>query len=219
MNKNNLIFALTICISIGLGIGMNNDIVTLHSSDKKKTNNIQYNQNKEDASVQLSNFSEKKIQEKEYPQKKNKIKNNLCKKNEKVLFSFKIAKSNNILSICISKNNPQYIVYRYGTKNKIQLEYPKNKDNSWKKFTYSYYLRGGGPANEGVDLNYLIFENEGYQYQVYQEYAADTDKTKVGVRVTNLKTHKETNIKGESKSFKGSLINLRDNKKIKIDIQ
>jgi hypothetical protein len=41
-------------------------------------------------------------------------------------------------------------------------EFQKNK------FTYSYYLRGGAEDNEGLDLNYLDYENGGYQYEIYE---------------------------------------------------
>jgi hypothetical protein len=77
------------------------------------------------------------------------------------LFSFKLASSPKTLSVCVSKTQPDYIVYRFGTKDKIKLEFPENKADSWSKFTYSYYLRGGGAENEGMDLNYLSFENGG----------------------------------------------------------
>lgn len=107
-------------------------------------------------------------------------------------------------------------MYRFGTKEKVELEFPKNNDDSWSKFTYSYYLRGGGAGNEGMDLNYLTFENGGYEYQVYQEYTAKDNVTNVGVKIKNKSTNKETDIKGLSTSIKGSLISLRENKKIKI---
>lgn len=144
---------------------------------------------------------------------------NLCKENEEILLSFKIADSDKLLSICISKNDQEYIVYRYGKKDAIELQFPDNLEDSWGNFTYSYYFRGGGVANEGMDSNYLIFENAGFKYQIYQEYASETDKTKVGVIVTDLSTNKETVIEGRSDTIEGSLINLRDNKKIKIEIQ
>jgi len=143
---------------------------------------------------------------------------NLCKYNEEVLFSFKIENSAKTLSICLSNEQPDYIVYRFGTKDKIELEFPGNKADSWSKFTYSYYLRGGGAGNEGIDMNYLTFENGGYEYQIYQEYISKDNKTQVGVKITEKSTKKETDIKGLSDSIEGSLMKLRENKKIKIEI-
>lgn len=142
---------------------------------------------------------------------------NLCTDDEEVLFSFKIENSAKILSICLSKKQPDYIVYRFGTKEKIELEFPEIKSDSWTKFTYSYYLRGGGKENGGMDMNYLSFENGGYEYQIYQEYTAKDELTKVGVKIKEKSTNKETDIKGLSNTKIGSLINLRGNNKIKIE--
>lgn len=143
----------------------------------------------------------------------------LCGKDEEVLISFKIADSDKIAAICISKLNSDYIIYRYGKPSKIELEYPDKTDSSWNKFTYSYYIRGGGIENEGMDLNYLNFENGGYNYRIYEEYASQSDETSVGIIVTNLNTGEETVIQGDNNSVKGSLINLRDINKINIIIQ
>lgn len=145
--------------------------------------------------------------------------NDLCGKDEDILISFKLADSDKIATICISKLNADYIIYRYGKPSNIEMEYPDKTDSSWDKFTYSYYLRGGGIDNEGMDLNYLYFENSGYKYEIYQEYDSQSDETSVGITVTNLKTGDVTDIKGDNKSMKGSLIDLRDNNKINIMIQ
>ncbi|MGB4661240.1 MAG: hypothetical protein WBI07_18860 [Mobilitalea sp.] len=147
------------------------------------------------------------------------IDNELCGKDEDVLISFKIADSDKIATICLSKPNSDYIIYRYGKPNDIELEYPDTTDSSWDKFTYSYYFRGGGPDNEGIDLNYLDFENDGYRYKIYEEYDSQSDKSMVGITVTNLNTGEETDIQGDNDSRKGSLTNLRDNNKITILIQ
>ncbi|MBO8173346.1 MAG: hypothetical protein H0Z33_15865 [Bacillaceae bacterium] len=148
---------------------------------------------------------------------KKEYRENLCVDHEKVLLSFKLADTPKTLSVCISKTQPDYIVYRFGTKDKIELEFPENKVDSWSKFTYSYYLRGGGQGNEGMDLNYLTFENGRYEYQIYEEYIARDNMTYAGIKITDKQaTNKVTEIKGLSHSVEGSLIILRDNKKIKI---
>ena len=64
----------------------------------------------------------------------------LCKEIEDVLLSFQIADSNKFDPICFSKNQQDYIIYRYGTKDKIELEHPLKTESSWKDFTYSYYI-------------------------------------------------------------------------------
>ena len=140
---------------------------------------------------------------------------NLFSSDEEVLFSFKIKDTNKVLSVCISKEEPTYIVYRFGTKDNIELEFPQDKKDSWNKFTYSYYLRGGGKQNIGLDLNHLSFQNGNYTYEVYEEYSAEQEMTSVGVKVTEKSTKKEFDIIGIDSSRIGSLIGLRSNNKIK----
>jgi len=135
----------------------------------------------------------------------------LCANNEEVLFSFKDESSARVVSLCVAGD--QYIVCRIGTPNKLELEFPKSKTNSWQLFTYSYYFRGGGPDNEGVDLNHLRFEHGGKEYEIYQEHIAADATTYVGVRITGKGTQED--IRGAHDSVVGSLMELRDNDKIK----
>lgn len=103
-----------------------------------------------------------------------------------------------------------YIVYRYGTKDSVEFEYPEKNKDSWKKFKYAFYLRGGGIQNLGMDLNYLYFTNNGYKYVLYSVYYAEPNKSGIGIGVTNLSTKKTTTIRGLEKTGKGTLIDLRD---------
>jgi hypothetical protein len=48
----------------------------------------------------------------------------------------------------------------------------------------------GGATNEGMDLNYVYFINNGFQYVVYQMYYAVGSKTNIGIKVIDLKTNK-----------------------------
>lgn len=137
----------------------------------------------------------------------------LCMDNENVIFSF-FTTNNKIMSICISKDD-SYIVYRYGTKNKIELEYPEDKKDSWSKFKYAFYWRGGGPENEGMDINHLIFSNIGYTYTIYEEYYAVADVVKIGISIMDSKNNHVAEITGDLKSAVGSLIDLKYNENIK----
>ncbi|MCO6147558.1 hypothetical protein [Flavobacterium sp. NRK1] len=136
-------------------------------------------------------------------------------KTEVLIFSFE-TNSGKILSL--SKDvNDKYLIYRFGTRARVEFEYPDKSRDSWKNFKYSYYFRGGGKANDGMDLNYLAFENKGYKYIIYDTYSAMTGKTDTGLRIINLKTSEVSTITAKSK--KGSLINFRNSRFIKIDQQ
>lgn len=137
----------------------------------------------------------------------------LVKKGETSVFSFK-TKSGKSAVLCYGVNN-SYLVYRFGTNSKIELEYPSALDeSSWQMFTYSYYYRGGGKENAGMDLNYISFENSGYMYKIYNEYTAEDDKEQSGIIILSPEG-KETTIKAINSTVKGSLIEFRDNDKIK----
>jgi hypothetical protein len=134
--------------------------------------------------------------------------------NETPIFSCEIQSGKTIILVKDSAN--KYIVYRFGTKNKIEFEYPEKTTASWTKLMYSFYLRGGGTSNEGMDLNYVYFTNNNYQYIIYDTYFSADNKTDTGIKIIDLTTKKTTNIKGKLKTRKGSLINFRDNGLLKV---
>jgi len=139
----------------------------------------------------------------------------LIKKGETEIFRFK-TNSGKTAVICKGENE-SYLVYRFGTNSNIELQYPAEPgESSWQLFIYSYYFRGGGKENAGLDLNYLTFTNNGYTYRLYQEYSAEDNSESAGIIVTD-KDMKETDIKAVKKSVKGSLIDLRYTEKVKRD--
>ncbi len=135
-------------------------------------------------------------------------------KNEKMIYSFQ-TNNGKVMTLCSDKTG-KYIVYRFGTKNNIELEYPNIKDkSSWNKFEYSYWLRGGGIQNEGIDLNYVAFTIEKNKYVIYDTYFANGEKYEVGIRVINLSNNKTLKIIGNGKTQKGTLVDFRFDKSIK----
>jgi hypothetical protein len=125
---------------------------------------------------------------------------------ETLLYSFS-TKSGKTMVLAKDKNDA-YIVYRFGTKDKVELEV---LDKTKKQFKYSFYLRGGGKANEGMDLNYVYFINKGFKYVIFSTSYAIDDKYEIGLKVIDMKTDKVTTIKGIVKTKKGTLTDFRDN--------
>lgn len=110
-----------------------------------------------------------------------------------------------------------YIVYRIGTKDKVEFEYPKDKTESLMKFKYAYFLRGGGAENEGMDINHLYFEDEQNKYVLFDTYYASTDSHRIGVTVTSISNPDDVkNIKGVLKTEQGNLTDFRTNKMISV---
>lgn len=124
--------------------------------------------------------------------------------NEVVVLSFKTKKKKQVF-LCRDKDN-RYLVYRFGSKSKVELQFPgKLDETSFQKFEYSSYFRGGGVENLAMNLDYLSFTNSGYRYVIYKTYASESvgNEDEVGIRVIHLKTQEETNIEGDFNTFEG----------------
>ncbi|MEN9335954.1 MAG: hypothetical protein RLZZ500_941 [Bacteroidota bacterium] len=126
---------------------------------------------------------------------------------EITLFGFQTAKGK---QVTVNKaNDDSYLVYRFGDSQKTDFEFPQVKDStSFQKFTYSSWIRGSGTSKSALDLKYLTFENEGYKYIIYEIYFEEGNTHSIGVRVLNLATQKQTDIRGILKTQKGSLYDL-----------
>jgi len=137
----------------------------------------------------------------------------LCKKNEEIVFAFQL-KNQKWVSVCREKND-QYIVYRFGTEKKIELEYPNKLDStSWQQFTFKGYSRGGGKANAAMWYGFLHFVNENAQYEVYETWNSEDDNEYCGITVKVIQ--KDIKMVGLLKTRKGHLLSL-DNSKIKME--
>lgn len=159
------------------------------------------------------------IEHNEEKELQSEYKESLQKENEEIIISFSIVGSDKVVALCVSKEEPSYIVYRFGTSENVEFVFPEDLVDSWDKFTYSYYLRGGSRENEGLDLNYLTFEYKGTEYEIFQEYSSDNDSTDVGIRITDLTTYEETILKASKDSIRGDLIELKGNDRIKTEVQ
>jgi hypothetical protein len=133
--------------------------------------------------------------------------------NEELIYSFETLKGKKM--VLAKDKTDNYIVYRFGTKIKVELEYPEKTKESWQKFTYSFYMRGGGTENEGMDLNYVCFINNDTKYIIYDNYIAVGNEQKIGVKIIDLKSIKTIDLKANKKTRKGTLTDLRDNNLIK----
>ena len=133
----------------------------------------------------------------------------LCNENERTVFSFD-TKSRKSLSICKHKNN-DYLVYRYGTTGKIELQYPGALDKtSWTAFTFSGMRRAGGKANAGFGDYDLSFSIKKFNYFVFQTWSDEDGAYAIGVVVRNDKNKSGTRIDGLRETQKGSLVLLEE---------
>ena len=137
------------------------------------------------------------------------------KSNEEMLFSFKTTSEKTIQ--IVKDIEDKYIFYRAIKKGKVEWEYPEKNEESWSAFKFTYYFRPNG--NDLVmDLNFLEFYHEGYQYVVYLIYYEADATDKVGVRFTDIKTQKIIDVKGIRKTVKGELRGLYNYEKIHSEV-
>ncbi len=144
----------------------------------------------------------------------------LLNEDEKSVFSFKTKKGKTV-NIVLQKDN-KYMAYRFGTESNVELQFPEKLENTFEQFTYSYYFRGGGAMNMGLDLNYLSFKGDTHKFVVFEEWSAGEDEndegsSSIGIKIIDLSTKKEVVIEGISSTVKGTLIDFRDNGLVKVE--
>lgn len=148
--------------------------------------------------------------------KKNSTKGCLCKSNEYPVFSFQ-TKAGKTASLCVSKQlttTAGYLIYRFGTKAKIELAFPTDTLNSLSQFSFAHYNRGGGKENAAMYVSSFRFTNGDYTYTLYDNWNSKDDRYAEGVIVANNKTGKSTSIDAKGK-VTGSLFAFSNNTVVK----
>ena len=124
--------------------------------------------------------------------------NSLCAKDERIIFSCPIKRPAKIVSLCSSKDltsDRGYLQYRFGLPGKIELEYPKDRTGTQQKFHYTHYFRAQ------FDLTEISFTNDGYEYQITDDYNGEEKPAQSiqGVSVTSPGKPKEVNLSCRTK--------------------
>lgn len=136
----------------------------------------------------------------------------LCKKNEELIYSFEMQKNNKIVCLCNEKTE-KYIVYRFGIRKKIELEYPPKLDeSSWQKFQFYGEKRFGGSENLGFVDYKIQFTNRNVKYEIFEISNDESNEQKTGVKVN---VNGIINIlSGNYNTRNGTLLKLDDKKMI-----
>lgn len=119
--------------------------------------------------------------------------NSLCARDERIIFSCPVKKPAKIVSLCASKNltaDQGYLQYRFGLPGKVELEFPKERTGTQQKFQYTHYFRAQ------VDLTEISFSNNGYEYQITDDYNGEEKPAQSiqGVMVTAPGKPKEVSL-------------------------
>lgn len=128
--------------------------------------------------------------------------------NEQIIVSFLAGGNHKI--VLAKDTSDSYLVFRFGTVDSIFIEYPGLSADSRGRFRYSYYLRGGGTANEGLDLNTLCFTDGASLYALYCHYSAADDQPHCGLKITGSINGITRDFTGIAGSVTGNLSVLRN---------
>lgn len=117
----------------------------------------------------------------------------LCASGEKVIFSCTIKQNSKIVSLCSSPEltkDKGYLQYRFGLPGKIELEFPKTREQTQQAFKYTHYFRAQ------VDLTEISFASDGYQYSIFDDYNGEEPRARTaqGVKVTPPNNGKEVTL-------------------------
>lgn len=129
----------------------------------------------------------------------------LCGKDEKIVFSCPIRRPAKIVSLCSSKELTKergYLQYRFGLPGKIELEFPKHREQTLSAFKYSHYFRAQ------FDLTEISFSQDGHQYAIFDDFNGEEKPARheQGIRITPPNGKEVTlNCRGKAKAQFGDL--------------
>lgn len=132
----------------------------------------------------------------------------LCEETEKIVFTCTIRKPAKIVSLCSSKEltkDKGYLQYRFGLPGKIELEFPKQREQTQQAFKYSHYFRAQ------VDQTEISFTSDGYEYAIVDDYNGEQKPAQhvQGIRITlNLGKEITLSCRGKAKAQYGDLAEL-----------
>ena len=127
---------------------------------------------------------------------------------EEELFSF-TTETNGKVSLSLTRDS--VLIYRNTSDGDfIHILEDDLKDDK-EIFSYSYYLRGGGAENAGMDNNSVIFQVNKEKVEIFDDYYAEDDMYTVGLRIENFNTKKSMEVRGDFATKKGSLVDFRNN--------
>lgn len=106
----------------------------------------------------------------------------MCAAGEQIIFSCQLRGSAKLVSLCGSKTlsrDEGHLQYRFGRPGRIELEFPKNRADSQKQFSYEHVFRFQ------FDRTEIGFENEGFLYTLFDYYDGEQKpaRREAGVRV------------------------------------
>jgi len=147
------------------------------------------------------------------PNKKVSLSDRLCAPNEQIIISFRTITKKKTVSLCADTTG-KYLVYRFGTKDHIELQFPSKLDaSSWKQFHYRGEWRFGGKANAGFGDLKISFKNIDTEYKIFESWNDEDNSKERGLDIGPPYT-KAKRLLIDRTSVIGTLMRLNDYKAI-----
>lgn len=127
---------------------------------------------------------------------------------EEVIFSF-ITENERKLIVAYNPADDK-LVYRFFSKDSLELELPDKGIDPWGFFSYMDGHQKVALNGRQMDLNYLVFTNGGYRYEIYDNYNVAGGGRVVGVDVIKISDQSVTHISGDAERAVGSLMLLNE---------
>ncbi len=126
--------------------------------------------------------------------------------NEKLVMEFNTL-SGKRLVIAADKNG-KYIVYRFGTQDHVELQFPNDLNHSYTAFKMSTETQEKKAPPSGFSYTQIHFSNGGFTYNIFNQFEENGNIVKSGLIIEDLKSGKKSLIRADINSLKGSLDNL-----------
>ena len=129
----------------------------------------------------------------------------LCESTEKIVFNCTAGKASKFVSLCSSKvltKDQGYLQYRFGLPGKIELEFPRQREQTQSAFKYSHYFRAQ------FDQTEISFTSDGYEYAIFDDYNGEQKPAQrvQGIRITPPGGKETTlNCRGKARAQYGDL--------------
>lgn len=108
----------------------------------------------------------------------------LLQDNEEIVMAF-ITKNRKIVTINADKNQ-EYIVFRYGDKDSIKFQYPKElNESSWNQFTYYSFVKNDNSYDAAEKYKLSFFYN-GIRYTISQFKHIPTEDEELELLITGI---------------------------------
>lgn len=139
----------------------------------------------------------------------------LSHEGETILLRFRVSDGSTVA--LLEGGSEDYLVLRTGTPDSTLFQFPLDPDDeSWDLFRYSFYFRGGGPWNEGLDLNSLTFADGEITYTVFEDYHLADGSMQAGLRI-EYPDGTTTELQAVEGSLEGSLLPFRTSYPVRRD--